>query len=104
MQKSAVFHLISEHSLNIDFLYFLYELLMTLRSVDESLFKLTLQIKKTLVKILYINYKIYDVTSALWVFYSFPANSNVTSSPISTNGAQYLTALKSLDSLIQFIV
>ena len=46
MQKSAVFHLISEHSLNIDFLYFLYELLMTLRSVDESLFKLTLQIKK----------------------------------------------------------
>ena len=77
---------------------------MSLSSVDESLFELTLQLKEKLVKILFIKYKIYDVTSALWVFYSFPANSNVTSSPISTNGAQYLTALNSSDSLIQFIV
>ena len=77
---------------------------MSLSSVDESLFELTLQLNEKLVKILFIKYKIYDVTSALWFFYSFPANSNVTSSPISTNGAQYLTALNSSDSLIQFIV
>ena len=36
-------------------------------------------------------------------FYLFLLNSNVTSSPMSTNGAQYLTALNSSDSLMQFI-
>ena len=66
----------------------------------NELYKLT----QKLVKILFINYKSYDVTSAFGVIYSFPANSSVTSSPISTNGAQYLTALNSSDSLIQFIV
>ena len=47
MQKSAVFHLISKHSFNIKFpLYFLYELLMSLSSVHESIFELTLQIER----------------------------------------------------------
>ena len=36
-------------------------------------------------------------------FYLFLLNSKVTSSPMSTNGAQYLTALNSSDSLMQFI-
>ena len=59
--------------------------------------------KQKLIKIEFINNKIYDVTLSFWVIYSFPANSNVTSSPISTNGAQNLTALNFSDSLMQFI-
>ena len=72
--------------------------------VHECIFEITLQIETKVDKILFIDYKIFDVTSTLKVIYSFPANSKVISSPISTNGAQYLTALNSSDSLIQFIV
>ena len=72
--------------------------------VDECILELTVQIEKKLDKILFIDYKVFDVTSALKVIYSFPPNSKLTSSPISTNCAQYLTALNSSDSLIQFIV
>ena len=37
MQKWAVFRLVSKHSLNINFLfYFLYELLMSLRTADQE--------------------------------------------------------------------
>ena len=46
MQKSAVSHLISKHSFTINFLCIFYELLMSLSSVDESIFELTLQIER----------------------------------------------------------
>ena len=41
MQKSAI-----SHSFNINFLCIFYELLMSLSSVDESIFELILQIER----------------------------------------------------------
>ena len=43
------------------------------------------------------------ITFTFKEIYSYPDNSNVTSSPMSTNGAQYLTTPNSSDSLMQFI-